>query len=93
MNKEFSSVSRRQTGGCAGWRRREHVSESLATCPGEAPGGNRLHVLLSDRPGGPEGETGEIAGGLPQEGKESELGIAAKNRPLQRAAPSDALRP
>ena len=86
-NRELSSVSHGQGGGRAGWRRRKHVSESLATCPGEALGGDRLRELLSERPGGPECPTGEAAGRPLQGGKETKLCVAAKNQPVWRAAP------
>nr|CAI9695950.1 unnamed protein product [Rangifer tarandus platyrhynchus] len=49
---------------------------------GEALGGDRVRRLLPERPGGPECPTGEAA-----EEKETKLGIAAKNRPVQGAAP------
>lgn len=63
------------------------MCESPATCSGEAPRGDRPHGLLSERPGGPEGPMGETARGSLQEGKETDLCITAKNRPMRGAAP------
>ena len=62
-------------------------SMCLNPLPGEALGGDRLRELLSEWPGGPECPTGEAAGRPLQEGKETELCVAAKNRPVRRTAP------